>query len=163
MKRKACFPAIGTVVTIPFVPEEPKREENESAEAFESRRSLSEVLRDAEIDVSLVQRAKVIEWSHRYDLWSATEDKRKADLERAEKIVPRLMTTEGTAELSELHSQIVIDCVVSVRGIVVGDVDLESVTDPRRVVSLLVDCVLLADVARMARSAQSPTPKQSDC
>lgn len=160
--RKAKFPALGSIKTVPFYTEEPKRGDDESTESHDERCAHYDALQEASIDVRLVDRETAIGWAYRYDLWASAERKRKADLERAGQLVPSGITLEGLADIKVIHLDVVKSAVVKVRGIVVGDVDLEN-ADPAVVADLLAACVLLTDVARMARAAQEPTPTQLDC
>lgn len=162
-KVRAKFPAIGSINNKRFFDAPPVRAEGEDEDLYAYRVRSYEALKDASLDVELVDRGTVIEWSHKFDLWWATEEKRKLDLEKSGQVVPRGYTREGAAEIRALHREVVERCVSRVRMIDFGDTPSEEITDRKKIAQHLDAATLLADASRLAREAQRPTPAQSEC
>lgn len=157
--KRARFPARGSVVTRPLAPA-PTRGETESNEAWAARVALVEALSGVEVDVVLLGRAELVDLSHRFAVWGATEERRKRDAEAAGQPIT-VLSSEGTAELRALQRAIVTTQVRGVRGLTVGDQDSEGLSSDA--LADLIDAAgLLADVANLARAAQSPTPVQME-
>ena len=161
-KVRAKFPAIGAINNKRFFEAEPIKETDEDQESFDRRHQLWSLLKDASLDIELVDRDTAIEWAHRFDLWLATENKRKLDLEREGKPVPSGLTREGTIEIRTIHFEVVSRCVAKVHQMEFGNVLSESVIDRSAIARLLDSANLLADASRLAREAQRPTPAQSE-
>jgi hypothetical protein len=160
-KRKLKFPALGSIVHRNAVPE-PKRLDNEPDEIWKKRLATYELYKDVELDIELVDRDTVIEWSNRYDLILSAEDARKLKLERDGHTVPMGFTLECARELKAYQRDVVRRAVKAIRPVDVGDIDLETVADPDQRTSLIEQAGLLADAAREAREAQQPSPTQSE-
>jgi hypothetical protein len=157
--RRARFPARGSIVTrrlVEAVPAAPA--ENEDAAAFARRRAQCEALEDVEIDIMLASDQVMTEIRHGYTIWQAQEQRRLGELER-QGAAPPSISMEGLEAIKALHEQCVRRLVVCVRGLDFGEVASERM-DVERLIACLRDERLLADVATVARDAQSPTPTQ---
>lgn len=153
---KAKFPGLKSKRWIKFTDKPPEKGGEESEDAFKRRLELFEALKDAELEVMFLDRATVIGFQERYRLAAAKHEVRTAQLDNPS-MGPQ---AEFFAELLALHREVVAAYVTGVRGIEVGDVDLESIKDPNLLVTLLDTAGLLADASMIARHAQSPTPVQ---
>jgi hypothetical protein len=153
--KKAKFPGLNTTRWIKFCDEHPEPGEGESKDAFKRRVALFEALKDAELEVALRARATVLGFEDRYRLAVAREEARLAPLEG-----PTSSNLAFVEEVTEIHREVVEAYVTGVRGIEVGDVDLETLRDAKLIATLLETAGLLADASRLARNAQAPTPLQ---
>lgn len=154
-KRRARFPALGSVVTKRIVDaSKPERGEDESEQSFERRIAIWDALRDAEIDIVLCDRDSVLSLENEFSLlWLSEEAKQKKDNSSS-------LSPETIKSVRDLHAKAVRMLVSGVRGIDIGDERIDDVTDRARIAEMLSVAGLLADVSRVARLAQSPTPTQ---
>ncbi len=160
-KKIAKFPGLGALTTHPLVAM-PVRVEGETDEAFKERTDYYESLKHIEVDVELVDRATAIDWALRYDLIYAEESKRKADLLRNGQATPSAFTEDGYRAIRAMQIDIVTRALRCVRGLLVGDVDLENVKEAAKRTEMIDHCGLLGDATRVCRDAQAPSPEQSE-
>ena len=153
--KKAKFPGLNSRRWIKFIDKLPAQEEGESDDSFARRRALAEAIEYVEICVLMLDRSTVQDLQQRMMTVAAKEDAR-----RAEKDAAHGLSLEFLNGMRAMHREVVETYVVGMRGIEVGDVDLESITDPKMLALAIDTAGLLADASRIAREAQFPTPQQ---
>lgn len=166
---KAHFSAAGAALMVPLYPDPPaappkvdipSREAEAQAKAHADQLALWEQLRHVLVEVELIPRPTLVEWGLEAEAEMQAERKRQKAIEDAGGFVLS-MTHEGVVAHRAQARKIIIACVRSVPGVVVGDIDLGAKGLDRAV---LADCLdqagMLLDVANRAKVAQRPTPLQ---
>lgn len=154
-RKRARFPGLNSTRWIRFIEKAPEKGEQESDEAFRRRQEFADALSEAELEVKMLDRATVLEFENRLQAIAAKEDAR-----RVKEPDGPILSTVFLDETRKLHREIIKAYVSGVRGIEVGDVDLETIKDPDLIATLLDTASLLSDASMIARRAQSPTPQQ---
>lgn len=154
-RKRARFPGLNSTRWIPFVDRPPERGEDESEVAFKRRQDLAAALEGVEIEVRMLDRETLLEFENRLMRIAAAEDARRAK----EPDAPGL-SVDFYRQSREVHEDVVFVYVAGVRGIDVGEVNLDQVKDPALLATLLSTAGLLADASMLARRAQNPTPQQ---
>lgn len=166
---KAHFSATGTALLVPLYPDPPSappkvdipsREADAQAKAHAEQMALWEALRHVQVEVELIARPVLVEWGLEAEAEMQAERKRQKAIEDAGGFVLG-MTHEGVVSQREIARKVIIACVRSVPGVVVGEIDLGAKGLDR---ATLADCLdqagMLLDVASRAKVAQRPTPLQ---
>lgn len=169
MGKRAVFPGRGSVVTRKLVDGPVVREEGEDADSYKRRAALCAALEGVEVDVILLGRDEGVALSYRLQVILAADERRKAEAMSAGAPVPSAYALETARELREYHRIVIAGGdlegtripagVREVRGLDVGGVSSEGVSGAE-LARLLDEAGLLADVSRIVRAAQSPTPRQ---
>ena len=157
-KKRARFPARGSIVTRKYPVDEIKRGDDESDEDFATRQAWVDAMACAEIGVKLLSRDQIIELRHAKTVWAVAEEKRKAEAEaKGERVLA--FTAEGALGLREWCRRVVVATIHSLKNIDFGETPSEEMTGER-----LADAIdgigLLADFAKIGLDAQDPTPQQ---
>lgn len=160
-KKRARFPARGSVVTRAYPVEKVTQIEGETDADFATRKAWADALADVDCDIVLLSREDVLALKHRRTAWAVAEEKRKADLEKAGERVP-VMTVEGAREYRALAHDIVVKTIRQVRGIDLGAQAVEDLAGDA-LANALADINLIGDFASLGLGAQDPTPEQLDC
>lgn len=166
-KKKLAFPALNSVVSRPlFAP--PVRGADEEEKAFEKRAKAYEEVEGVRLRVRLVGTETANEFHMRLRRLRHEERMRRKEAGRpvvssadSEDEAPE--TEEGELAWKEFLTDVCVDLLIGIDGVLVGDVDSETITDTKELLRLLDLAGWRAEAAIVCLRAQAPDVKSVFC